>query len=83
MTFEDFYKELTADTLWLSTLEYVHKGKDVHQGIKEALLHLMADGDRFRNSDMADKKRLVNGWLSNKRVPRENVVKVKRDISHL
>lgn len=81
MTFSDFYKALTADTIWMETMAYVHKGKDLDQGIKEALIHLIADEDRAKNSTLTDCKRLVNSWLSTKRFPRDNVV--KRDISKL
>lgn len=78
---ETYYNELIADTLWMETLKYVHKGKDIEQGIKEALMHLIADSDRLANSNLSDRKRLVNSWMSTKRFPRENVV--KRDISNL
>lgn len=84
MDFETFHKALTSDTLWLETMKYVHKGKDIEQGIKEALCHLIADEDRLKNATVSDCKRLVNTWMSTKRFPRENVIKKgKRDISKL
>lgn len=83
MTFEKLYQSLLADTLWIETMKYVHKGKDINQGIKEALCHLIADEERLKRSDLSDCKKLVNSWISTKRFPRENVVKVKRDLSNL
>lgn len=82
-TFEDFHKALTADTLWLETMAYVHKGKDIEQGIKEALAHLVADEDRLKRATLSDCKKLVNSWMSTKRFPRENVVNRKRDLTNL
>lgn len=75
-SFESFYQELISDEHWYETMQYVHKGKDIEQGIKEALLHLMADGERLKGSDLSKRKQLVNSWMTNKRFPRENVVKV-------
>lgn len=80
MTFDEFHKSLISDQLWMETMAYVHKGKDIEQGIKEALAHLIADPDRLKNANLADCKRLVNGWLSNRKAEQ---VKVKRDISKL
>lgn len=82
-TFETLYQELQKDEAWINTMKYLHKGKDIEQGIREAYGHLIADDDRHKNSNMSDFKRLVNSWLSNKRFPRENAVKVKRDLSNL
>lgn len=72
---ETYYNELIADTLWMETLKYVHKGKDIEQGIKEALMHLIADPERLEKATLSDRKKLVNSWMSTKRFPRENVVK--------
>lgn len=83
-TFEDFHKALTSDTGWMTTMAYVHKGKDLDQGIKEALLHLIADEDRMKRATLSDCKKLVNSWMSTKRFPRENIVKKgKRDLTNL
>lgn len=80
MDFETFHKSLISDELWMETMNYVHKGKDIEQGIKEALAHLIADPDRLKSANLADCKRLVNGWLSNRKAEK---VLVKRDISNL
>lgn len=47
----------------------VHKGKDVQAAIREAYGHLIADEQRLMRAEPADFKRLVNGWLTNKRFP--------------
>lgn len=73
---ETYYNELIADTLWVDTMKYVHRGKDVEQGIKEALMHLIVDPERLEKATLTDRKKLVNSWMSTKRFPRENVVKV-------
>ncbi len=74
--------DLLKDTMWIETMKYIHKGKDIEQGIKEAYGHLIADEDRHKNSTMSDFKKLVNTWLTNKRFPRENVKK-RKDLSNL
>lgn len=80
MTFSDFHKALTSDEYWMDTMATIHRGKDLEQAIRESFGHLIADEDRHKNSTLADCKRLVNSWLTNKRFPKENV---KRDLSKL
>jgi hypothetical protein len=80
---KQFETQLLSDEIWIESMRYIHKGKDIEQGIREAFGHLIADDDRLRNATLTDCKKLVNTWMTNKRFPRENVVRPKRDISKL
>ncbi len=75
--------QLLNDSLWITTMEYIHRGKDIKQGIREAFGHLVADEERLKNATLSDCKKLVNSWISNKRFPRENVIKKRKDLSNL
>lgn len=80
---QKFEESLLNDTLWIETMKYIHKGKDIEQGIREAFGHLVSDEDRMKNATLSDCKKLVNSWMATKRFPRENVIKKQRDISNL
>lgn len=62
----DYWKS-QLDSIWLEQMKMIHKGKDIDQAILESYGYLISDDTRLQNSDISDFKRLVNGWLSNKR----------------
>lgn len=63
------YREM-IDEIYFEALQSTHRGKDIEQAIKESFLHLIADPVRLERTEPADFKRLVNGWLTNKRFPK-------------
>lgn len=66
------YWESQTDEKWRETMAMIHKGKDVDGAMKEAFGYLVSDPIRLANTDAGDFKRLVNGWLSNKRPERKD-----------
>lgn len=72
------YWKSTLDEIWLSNIKYVHRGKDIDKIIEYAFCDLMSQ-ERIETATASDFKRLVNSWLSNRKVE----VKSKRDISKL
>jgi hypothetical protein len=67
------YWQSQLDEIFLEQMAMVHRGKNIEEAIREAYGHLICDPDRLQNADQADFKRLVNGWLSNKRFPKPNI----------
>jgi len=59
------------DEIFIDTMKMVHRGKDIEQATKEAYGYLSCDPERMKQTDQADFKRLVNGWLANKRFPKQ------------
>lgn len=55
------------DERWLETMSMLHKGKSIDTAVNESFGYLISDEKRLENSDISDFKKLVNGWLSNKR----------------
>ena len=62
----DYWKSL-LDEMWLEQMQMIHKGKDINKAIEESYGYLICDPDRLSVTDSSDFKRLINGWLSNKR----------------
>lgn len=81
MTLEQFTQELKSDSIWWETIMMVHRGKNIDECIGFAYLDLIAQPERFKQATVNDFKRLVNGWLSNKKPVKPAFV--KRDISNL
>ena len=65
------------DERWLETMAMLHKGKSVDQAVNESFGYLISDETRLQNSDISDFKRLVNGWLSNKRPDKPSPQRLK------
>ncbi len=53
------------DEIYMDTLKFNHKGKDIERAIKESFMHLSADKQKLHIADSASCKKLVNTWLSN------------------
>lgn len=81
MTLEDFTKEIQSDQIWWETMQMVHRGKNIPEVLGYAYLDMLSQPERFKAATMNDFKRLVNGWLSNKKPVKPAFV--KRDISNL
>lgn len=78
------YWQSVIDPIYYDVLKMIHPGKDIEQGIKEAYGHLMADETRLMTTEPSDFKRLVNGWLTNKRFPKFSPTKNSRvDLTRL
>jgi len=73
------YWQSTLDEIWMDTMKMVHPGKDHLQAAKEAFAHLMAT-EQLDTAEPGDFKRLMNGWLSNKRFPKPTFKKVLHQI---
>lgn len=65
------YWKSGLDEIWLEQMAIIHKGKNIEQACLEAYGHLISDEARLANADHSDFKRLVNGWLANKRFPQK------------
>jgi hypothetical protein len=63
----DYWKS-QLDELWLENMRMIHKGKNIDEAIEQSFGYLISDEQRLNVSDSSDFKRLVNGWLSNKRI---------------
>ncbi len=72
----EYWKQF-ADERWCETMSMIHKGKDLELAMKESFGYLLADDFRLQNSNGSDFKRLVNGWLSNKRPEKTTAQKWK------
>lgn len=59
------------DEIWREQMAFIHKGKDIDQAAKEAYGYLICDPVRLQLTEPADFKRLVNGWLCNKKFPNQ------------
>ena len=81
MTLEQFTKEVKSDSIWWETMTMVHRGKNIDEVLGYAYLDMLSQPERFKNATMNDFKRLVNGWLSNRKPVKPSVI--KRDISNL
>lgn len=68
----DYWKS-QLDELWLENMRMIHKGKNIDEAIEQSFGYLISDELRLHNSDTSDFKRLVNGWLSNKRPEQKKV----------
>lgn len=64
---KEYFLEILKDELWVESVSMTHRGKNVEQAAKEAHDWLMSDSTRYINSDHTDFKKIVIGWLSNKR----------------
>lgn len=81
MTLEQFTQAVKKDELWWETMTMVHRGKNIEEVLGYAYLDMLSQPERFKNATMNDFKRLVNGWLSNRKPVKPAFV--KRDISNL
>lgn len=81
MTLEQFTKELKTDQMWWETMQMVHRGKDIDGILGYAYLDMLSQPERFKNATLSDFKRLVNGWLANKRPVKPAIV--QRNIDNL
>ncbi len=72
----DYWKS-QLDERWLETMSIIHKGKSIETAVNESFGYLIADETRLENSTGSDFKRLVNGWLSNKRPNKSTPQKLK------
>lgn len=81
MTLEQFTQQVKADTIWWETMQMVHRNKNIEEVLGYAYLDMLSQPERFKNATMNDFKRLVNGWLSNRKPVKPAFV--KRDISNL
>jgi hypothetical protein len=69
----DYWKQ-SMDEIWMEQMRIIHKGKDIEQAALEAYGYLICDDLRLANAETSDFKRLVNGWLSNKRFPAQQKI---------
>ncbi len=67
----DYWKSQCGE-IWLEQMAMIHRGKDINKAIEESYGYLICDPDRLAVTDASDFKRLVNGWLSNKRPDKPN-----------
>ena len=81
MTLEQFTQAVKSDSIWWETMTMVHRGKNIDEVLGYAYLDMLSQPERFKNATMNDFKRLVNGWLSNRKPVKPSIV--KRDISNL
>ena len=71
-----YWRDL-VDDIYFEKLEMIHKGKDVHNAIEKAYLDLLAQPERMARTTASDFKRLVNAWLSNERLHKEEKPRAK------
>jgi len=72
----NYWQTILEDEYWMQVMSMIHKGKDVRQAALEAYGHLLSDPIRLERMDHGEFKRFVNGWLSNKRFPKQTFTRV-------
>lgn len=74
------YWKQQLDPMWLDAIKMVHRNKNIDEGIEYAFADLISQPERLERATASDFKRLVNGWLANRKGEKKMV---KRDISNL
>lgn len=69
--------------IWMDQVKMTHPGKDVHQAIKEAYLHVSVSATRMQAMDGPGAMRLVNTWLANMKSKKPVEVRKLRDMTNL
>jgi hypothetical protein len=67
-TLPEMMQTLIGDDLWVESMERNHKGKDLHQAIREAYDYMNTLPARRDTADLNDWKRLVQSFLSKMKV---------------
>ena len=76
----EYWQTILEDKYWVQVMSMIHKGKDINQAVLESFGHLISDPIRLNHMDHNDFKRLVNGWLTNKRFPKTVFSKQMHDL---
>jgi hypothetical protein len=67
-TLPEMITALTGDEIWVEAMDSSHKGKDLHQAIKESYDYMQTLPARMASADLNDWKRLVQSFLSKMKV---------------
>lgn len=65
---------------FLVEIKYTHKGKDIELALKESFIHISADPARLAKMDSSDCRRLLNTWLSNTKLKKDDRNNQKNDL---
>lgn len=70
------YWKSQLDEIWLEQMKMIHKGKNMDEIIGYAFADLISQPERLERANASDFKRLVNGWLSNRKPEQKKGVRI-------